>query len=378
MKQQAKRVVYRLRHFLGGAAAQIILPRQNWHRTIRNIERNYWIPTSSSHRGDADARPGEIGLPRTKWQLPHSNHEVTTLRRWRGPRSPPPVTKIRRGQRQDDGVRRRPGIGSSVGKVNAPATRATVADRLIGDFAVNNEKGSVPLHGYLSQDGGNTCCGVIVVRNTDTTETLQYRVCWRAGTIVEIRKFGTSNKARITFADLLQNYPVMSGVVGHRADASPNLQPNTCGLCELQAPLVAGVRAPHNCHPRCSVCGGAHPRRETSNIEKPPTGGDEKATVDGVATTRRLRKMNGGDAWRDQALGQRRQKRTPGERFGTGGPYKDVSGRPVKGSRRLTEADDDDNCSLSGIEDTPLTASAGSGAASLQSCLNLTDHGEQP
>ncbi|CAN7951228.1 unnamed protein product [Ixodes pacificus] len=69
------------------------------------------------------------------------------------------------------------------------------ADRLIGDFAVNTEKDSIPLQGYLRQDGGNTCHGAIVVRNIDTTETLQHRVCWRAGTIVEIRKFGTSNKA---------------------------------------------------------------------------------------------------------------------------------------------------------------------------------------
>lgn len=51
------------------------------------------------------------------------------------------------------------------------------ADRLIGDFAVNTEKDSIPLQGYLRQDGGNTCHGVIVVRNTDTTETLQHRVC---------------------------------------------------------------------------------------------------------------------------------------------------------------------------------------------------------
>ncbi|KAM7287674.1 hypothetical protein ISCGN_031365 [Ixodes scapularis] len=152
------------------------------------------------------------------------------------------------------------------------------ADRLIGDFAVNTEKDSIPLHGYLRQDGGNTCHGVIVVRNTDTTETLQHLVCWRAGTIVEIRKFGTSNKARITFAGKekpryvhydnmvvsVQNYcktiPACGqcGAVGHRADACPNLQPNTCGLCGLQAPLVEGVRAPHNCVPRCSVCGAAH------------------------------------------------------------------------------------------------------------------------
>ncbi|EEC16216.1 hypothetical protein IscW_ISCW012682 [Ixodes scapularis] len=59
------------------------------------------------------------------------------------------------------------------------------ADRLIGELAVNTEKGSIPLQCYLRQGGGNTCHGVIVVRNTDTTETLQHRVCWRTGTIVE-------------------------------------------------------------------------------------------------------------------------------------------------------------------------------------------------
>ncbi|KAH7937415.1 hypothetical protein HPB49_011934 [Dermacentor silvarum] len=53
-----------------------------------------------------------------------------------------------------------------------------VADRLIGGFAVNTEKGSVPHHGYLRQDGGNMCHGVILVRNTDTPETLQHRVCF--------------------------------------------------------------------------------------------------------------------------------------------------------------------------------------------------------
>ncbi|KAH6931310.1 hypothetical protein HPB50_023509 [Hyalomma asiaticum] len=74
------------------------------------------------------------------------------------------------------------------------------ANRLIGDNVVNAEKRPVPLPGYLRQGGGNTCQRVIMVRDTDTMETLQHRVCWRAGTIVEIRKFGTSNKARVTFA----------------------------------------------------------------------------------------------------------------------------------------------------------------------------------
>lgn len=60
-----------------------------------------------------------------------------------------------------------------------------------------------------------------------------------------------------------------------------------------------------------------------------------------------------------------------------GGPYRDVSGRPLK-PRRAPDVDDDDSCSLSGLEDAPLPASAGSGAASLPSLLSLTHHGEQP
>ncbi|KAH7965505.1 hypothetical protein HPB49_008491 [Dermacentor silvarum] len=229
------------------------------------------------------------------------------------------------------------------------------ADRLIGDFAVNTEKGSVPLHGYLRQDGGNTCHGVIVVRNTDTTVTLQHQVCWRAGTTVEIRKFGTPKKARITFAGKekpryvhydnmvvsVQNYyktiPACGecGAVGHCADACSNLLPNTCGLCGLHAPLVEGVRAPHNCVPRCSVCvvpmpptlttvrqNSAHPRwlpkrREKENgaqEQKPPSW----ATQRPAATTQRPGETSGGDARQNRGLGQCRQKRTPGEQFGRG------------------------------------------------------------
>lgn len=152
------------------------------------------------------------------------------------------------------------------------------ADRLLGEFSVNTERGVIPLHGYLRQDGGDVCHGVIVVSNSDTTESLRERVQWRAGTIVEVRKFGSSNKARVTFAGKVKprfvhydnmlipvrNYyrtiPAcgLCGSVGHRADACPNTQPNTCGLCGQQAPLVEGVRAPHECVPRCSVCGGEH------------------------------------------------------------------------------------------------------------------------
>ncbi|KAH7940684.1 hypothetical protein HPB49_003549 [Dermacentor silvarum] len=152
-----------------------------------------------------------------------------------------------------------------------------MADKVIGDFAANIERGQVLLHGYLRQDGGNVCHGVIVVRNTATTETLRDSVGWRSGTIVEVRKFGTSNKACLTFASKesfvhkntmlipVQSYyhtiPACSkgGVVGLRMDACPSPRPDTCGLCGQQVPLVEeGVRAPHECVPVCSVWGGAH------------------------------------------------------------------------------------------------------------------------
>ncbi|KAH6946057.1 hypothetical protein HPB50_011354 [Hyalomma asiaticum] len=153
------------------------------------------------------------------------------------------------------------------------------ADKVIGDFAVNTERGQVLLHGYLQQDGGNVCHGVIAVSNADTTETLRESVRWRSGTIVEVRKFGTSNKARVTFAGKdkprFVHYDTMlipvqpyyrtipacdkCGVVGHQKDTCPNPRQDTCGLCAQQVPLVKeGVRAPHECVPVCSVCGGAH------------------------------------------------------------------------------------------------------------------------
>ncbi|XP_075556558.1 uncharacterized protein LOC142588608 [Dermacentor variabilis] len=152
------------------------------------------------------------------------------------------------------------------------------ADQLLGDFSINTERGAIPLHGYLRQDGGDVCHGVIIVSNSDTTESLRQQVQWRAGTIVEVRKFGSSNKARVTLAGRekprfvhyesmlipVQTYyrtiPAsgLCGAVGHRADACPNTQQDTCGLCGQQAPLVEGVRAPHECVPRCSVCGGGH------------------------------------------------------------------------------------------------------------------------
>ncbi|KAK8781521.1 hypothetical protein V5799_017138 [Amblyomma americanum] len=78
-------------------------------------------------------------------------------------------------------------------------SNVTAASRLIGEFALETSNGSVPFYGYLKQDSEDICHGVITVLNEDTSETLQHTVQWRTGTIKEIRKFGKSNKARITF-----------------------------------------------------------------------------------------------------------------------------------------------------------------------------------
>ncbi|KAH7953155.1 hypothetical protein HPB49_005258 [Dermacentor silvarum] len=79
-------------------------------------------------------------------------------------------------------------------------SKPEIADKIIGDFDLNSADGRVPLTGHLRQDGGNVCYGVVTVRNTDTEETLRSSLQWRQGEILEIRKFGTSNKARLTFS----------------------------------------------------------------------------------------------------------------------------------------------------------------------------------
>ncbi|KAH9374606.1 hypothetical protein HPB48_017402 [Haemaphysalis longicornis] len=154
-----------------------------------------------------------------------------------------------------------------------------MTDKVIGVFALNIESREILLRGYLRQDVGNDCHGVIVGHNTDTMETLRESVRWTSGTIVEVRKFGTSKKARVTFAGPKKQHFVhydtvlitvqpyyrtnpacgKCAVVGHRMDACPNPRMNTCGICGQQVQLVEeGMRAPHDCVPVCSVCGGAN------------------------------------------------------------------------------------------------------------------------
>ncbi|XP_075534934.1 uncharacterized protein LOC142570434 [Dermacentor variabilis] len=47
-------------------------------------------------------------------------------------------------------------------------------------------------------------------------------------------------------------------MVGHRTDVCPGPRPDKCGLCGTAAHLIDGEREPHECIPRCTLCGGAH------------------------------------------------------------------------------------------------------------------------
>ncbi|KAH9375767.1 hypothetical protein HPB48_023018 [Haemaphysalis longicornis] len=154
---------------------------------------------------------------------------------------------------------------------------ARVADRLLGDFQLTSPKGPVDMRGNLKQTD-NVCKGVITVANNETTESLQQKIKWRAGEIVDIRKYGTSNSAQLTFAGktvpqyvhynseiaIVRKYKktipacIKCGTVGHRAYTCPNPNGKNCGLCGQKVAVVEGVRAPHDCQPKCATCGLPH------------------------------------------------------------------------------------------------------------------------
>ncbi|KAH6945734.1 hypothetical protein HPB50_009729 [Hyalomma asiaticum] len=93
-----------------------------------------------------------------------------------------------------------------------------------------------------------------------------------------IRRLGTSNNVRLTFSGKVKPRHVhydallipvqqykktvpacgLCGSIGHRSDACPGPKPDICGLCGSAAALVDGMRAPHECAPRCSLCAGPH------------------------------------------------------------------------------------------------------------------------
>ncbi|KAH6922909.1 hypothetical protein HPB50_020107 [Hyalomma asiaticum] len=169
----------------------------------------------------------------------------------------------------------------------ASTKNAYVADRLLGDFVIKSAKGDVSLHGHLKESGEEVCHGVVTIANHDTAETLKDSIQWRHGIILYIRKFGTSSKARLTFAEVkprtvhynsemitvrphFQTIPAcgVCGTVGHRADTCPNPPQDRCGLYGQQAPFVEGVRAPHECNVKCALCGGGHAPNSKDCVEK--------------------------------------------------------------------------------------------------------------
>ncbi|KAH7940744.1 hypothetical protein HPB49_005127 [Dermacentor silvarum] len=160
----------------------------------------------------------------------------------------------------------------------ASTREAQTADQLLGDFRLHTDKSKMAAHGHLKQHGEDVCYGVVTVANHETTDTLRQALQWRAGELLDIRKFGTSNEDRLTFSGrvkpryihynseitFVQPYyrtiPTcgLCGTVGHRADSCPNPANANCGLCGQEAELVEGVRTPNECNPKCSLCGGSH------------------------------------------------------------------------------------------------------------------------
>ncbi|KAH9360235.1 hypothetical protein HPB48_009408 [Haemaphysalis longicornis] len=133
---------------------------------------------------------------------------------------------------------------------------AYVADRILGDFAINSAKGDVPLRGHLKQgdeEGPLTFAGKVKPR------TVLY------------------NSEIITVRPYLRTIPAcgLCGTVGHRADTCPPQNPNRCGLCGQHAPFVEGMRAPHECNAKCAVVVAATPQTQETvrrNTARSPNG----------------------------------------------------------------------------------------------------------
>ncbi|KAH7941393.1 hypothetical protein HPB49_012937 [Dermacentor silvarum] len=160
----------------------------------------------------------------------------------------------------------------------ASTREAQTADQLLGDFELQTDKGKMAAHGLpeATWRGRLLRCGH--GRQPRATDTLRQALQCRAGELLDIRKFGTSNKAGLTFAGrvkpryihynseitFVQPYyetiPAcgLCGTVGHRADSCPNPANAKCGLCGQQAELVEGVRTPYECNRKCAVCEGSH------------------------------------------------------------------------------------------------------------------------
>lgn len=126
---------------------------------------------------------------------------------------------------------------------------APVADCLLGDFQLTSLKGPVDMRGNLKQTD-NVCKGVITAANNETTESLQQKIKWRAGEIIDIRKYGTSNSAQLTWPSLTR----ARWLLAPRGQGKP--------LCPSSGEPMHGEGSPGLSSTRFSSCTQVCQRRE--------------------------------------------------------------------------------------------------------------------
>ncbi|KAH7946246.1 hypothetical protein HPB49_021992 [Dermacentor silvarum] len=325
-----------------------------------------------------------------------------------------------------------PAAGSSVGNVNGPAKRATgrkgkafakwkprpmlkptpedyvivmkprerislqkaftetgygdrhlgAADRLIGDFAVNTEKGSVPLHGYLRQDGGNTCHGVIMCAGVPAPS-------WKSDNSEHPRRHASPSRARRSPVTRITDNMVVS-VQSYYKTIRPAASVGPSGTARMHVQTYSRTRW-RECGPLttvfpgvlCAVVTHATNSRDCAAKFRTPKMAAKKGGKKKMAPKNKTTSRHHTAAWRNARRRRRTAKLGPGSISSKtdarlGGPYTDVSGRPLKTSSRTTAVDDDDSCSLSSMEDSALLVSAGSGAASPKIRRSQKTHSATP
>ncbi|KAH7941399.1 hypothetical protein HPB49_013333 [Dermacentor silvarum] len=269
----------------------------------------------------------------------------------------------------------------------ASTREAEAAAQLLGDFELQTDEAKMAAHGHLKQHGEDVCYGVVTVVNHETTATLRQALQWRAGELLDIGKFGTSNKARLTFTGSTIPACGLCGTIGHRADSCPSPANATCGLGGQQVGLLAGVRTPHECNPKCAVCGGSHAtnsRECTAKYRQPKmtTPQQNGLPKSGKKTRHHAAFSRGGsrhvDVTTQQApprgrdvKGEAAQQPPPHDGKGNRGQQQQQ--RNGAGARSLgerieiwqTDIDDDEDCTLAGLDIKTLVLPTGSGAAPL-------------
>ncbi|KAH7933962.1 hypothetical protein HPB49_019691 [Dermacentor silvarum] len=201
--------------------------------------------------------------------------------------------------------------------------------------------------------------GVIRLANTFTTDYILENTTSPHNQIIGARRLGSTNVVALTFehsnlprcvfflneATLVQKYRKTNAICatcgkpGHRTDVCPAPVPENerCALCGK-----TGVDAsqPHECHPRCVLCGGPHvagsrdcPRRyrqpapsksanppagQTRGRSRTPTrhhnGQRDITSVAGKETRERSRSRSKGRRSRSQSKGRRSRSRSSGRR----------------------------------------------------------------